>query len=80
MATTTTNQTSTFIPPLDIILSQIRIPKFTTQLNLWGYLFTLLLGFIGNTLGFFTFFRPTLRNASTSCLFILLIISNNNYT
>ena len=66
---TTTNQT----------LSQIRIPTLTSQLNLWGYLFILFFGAIGNTLGFLTFFRPTLRNISTGCLFILLTISDTLY-
>jgi len=75
----TVTETSTTISPLDLFISFIQIPSITTQFFLWGYLITFLLGFTGNILSLLTFFRPTLRNISTGCLFILLAVSDTLY-
>lgn len=76
---TAITETTTLFSYLDFYLSLIQIPSFTTQVFLWGYLVTFLLGFTGNTLSFLTFYRPTLRKVSTGCLFILLAISDTLY-
>lgn len=75
-SSSSSNQPSTTLSPLDIILSYIRIPSVAVQLCFWGFLFTLVIGFIGNTLSLLTFLRPTLKNISTGCFFILLAISD----
>ena len=68
--------TSTTLSPIDVILSYIQIPLIATQLCFWGFLFTLVVGFIGNTLSFLTFSQPKLKSISTGCLFIMLTISD----
>ena len=76
---TAITETTTLFSYLDFYISLIQIPSITTQIFLWGYLVTFLLGFTGNILSFLTFYRPTLRNVSTGCLFILLAISDTLY-
>ena len=72
-------ETASNLPPLIVLLSFIRIPPIVTQFYLWGYMVTFVLGFIGNTLSFLTFSRPTLRHVSTGCLFLLLSMTDTLY-
>lgn len=54
-------------------------PIFVVRLYQIAYPITFILGFLGNMASLITFFRPALRKVSTSCLFIMLAISDTLY-
>jgi hypothetical protein len=61
---------------LDYIYSLFVNPIISIRFYEIGYPITFLLGFIGNTGSLITFSRPALRKVSTSCLFIVLALSD----
>jgi hypothetical protein len=61
---------------LDYIYSLFVNPIISIRFYQIGYPITFLLGFIGNTGSLITFSRPALRKVSTSCLFIVLALSD----
>ena len=62
-------------------LSPLDLYYITTSSNifLYGFIFILIVGFIGNTFQIITFSRKTMRNVSTGVLFLALSISDTIY-
>lgn len=70
---------ATFTYPLDYYYAFFVDPVTVVRIYQIAYPITFLLGFIGNTASLITFSRSSLRKVSTSCLFIMLAISDTFY-
>jgi hypothetical protein len=66
--------TSTFSFLQSILL--MKNPYFATEFYKWSCLITFPFGLFGNLTSLLTFSRPTLRNVSTGCLYIVLAASD----
>lgn len=72
------NSTTT-LTPLEVFYSYFSNPLPVIRIYQIGYTCLFVFGFLGNLASLLTFSRAALRRISTSCLFIVLAISDTLY-